>query len=84
MRFTKHALDKMQLLELSEAEILKGIEYPELTCVDTEKHSTIYIFRKSGKLYSIVVKEGAVTELMRKDYLQEGGADDGTAIRYKA
>ena len=67
MRFTKHALDKMQLLELSEAEILKGIKYPELTCMDTEKHSTIYIFRKSGKLYSIVVKEGAVITIYRTD-----------------
>ncbi len=67
MRFTKHALDKMQLLEMSETEVLKGIEYPELICRDTEKSSTIYIFRKSGKLYSVVVKEGAVITIYRTD-----------------
>ncbi len=67
MRLTKHALDKMQLFELSEEEIFKGIEHPELTCKDTEKQSTIYIFRRSGKLYSIVVKEGAVITIYRTD-----------------
>ena len=67
MRFTKHALDKMQLLELSETEILEGVEHPELTCKDAEKRSTIYIFRRSGKLYSVVVKEGAVITIYRTD-----------------
>ena len=67
MKFTKHALDKMRLFELSETEVLKGIEHPELTCTDTEKQSTIYIFRRSGKLYSVVVKEGAVITVYRTD-----------------
>ena len=67
MRFTKHALDKMRLFGLSETEILKGIEYPDLTCIDTKKQSTIYIFRKSGKLYSIVVKEETVITVYRTD-----------------
>ena len=67
MRFTKHAQDKMQLFGLPEDEILEGIEHPELVCEDLDRGSTVYIFRRSGKLYSIVVKEGAVITIYRTD-----------------
>jgi len=67
MRLTKHAQDKMRLFELSEDEILKGIEYPELVCEDVDKGSTIYIFRRDRKLYTIVVKKEAIITIYRTD-----------------
>ncbi len=67
IRFTRHARDKMQLFELSEREVIKGIEDPELRCRDTEKHSMIYIFKRDGRLYSVVMKGGAVITIYRTD-----------------